>query len=412
MLGRMSGDGSDTKAGAMVWCEPAQLSLAADVVVGAGLRVGRLGLAPRSGWAEVAGIESAGIAMPAVLSEAAGFDDLRRAVAQAEGMDALVVMCSSPSAARGDGLSPLDDPEFVAMVRERGMRLVTTEPCPGALGLVEDVEGAEKASPVRMVPLLAMSRLFDDARELMDQVGEVRTVVAHVRSAPVHGTLGARLFDAMVAVHGLLGVPDRVDCAVTGPASLAGRGSRMKEAGATGIRGLQGHATVHLRYAGGGSAMVAASNHSGAWFRGVTVLGDSGVLRLSDTEIALSSPTGEPLEEISHPPLADAATAGTASAAARSSKKRSSKKRGAKKGAEDGGLFGAERAAEGVKARVGDRVAALFSAEVRRALDPALGERKVPGRAEALAMCETAVLSSRTGSAEHTQSILNMRGKR
>ena len=351
-----------------MWCERHQSAFAERFVSRAGLRAVAAGFAPCGGSAE-AGSEG--------FADVARFDDPRRAIAET-GAGVLVMASASPPAPNAP--SPLDDASFVGACRDAGVAMLSLEPCPSETGLVEAVEAAAKADAVvRTVPLLRSSRVFADALELVDQVGTIRSVAVHARSAPEHGTLGARLFDAMSAVERLIGLPDRVDCSITG-GSVSGETATLRD--------LSGHATGHLRYSGGGSAggrsaIVVVSNRAGGWFRGVTVMGDSGVLRFSDTRLELMSPTGEPLDrstvEIAKP--------------ARIPR-------------------GADLFATAAGDSVDDEAADLFALEIKRALDPALGQPTRAGVAEALAMCGTALLSARTGAQEDTQTIMDMRGKR
>jgi len=353
---------------AAVWCERHQSAFVERCVRRAGLRAVAAGFAPGGGSAR---------AEPEAFADVARFDDPRRAIAEA-GAGVLVMASASPPAAGAP--SPLDDALFVGACRDAGVAMLSLEPCPSETGLAEPVESAAKADAVvRVVPLLRSSRVFADALDLIDQVGTIRSVAVHARSAPEHGTLGARLFDAMSAVERLIGLPDRVDCSITGAASA---GEPVN------LRGLAGHATGHLRYsggatAGGRSAIVVVSNRAGGWFRGVTVMGDSGVLRFSDTRIELMSPTGEPLDrstvEIAKPAKIPR---------------------------------GADLFANSAGDSVDDEAADLFALEIKRALDPSLGQPMRAGVAEALAMCGTALLSARTGAQEDTQTIMDMRGKR
>lgn len=349
----------------MVWCGRGQRAFAARVAKRARLTAVGVGVAPES--------ELGGDADEAAFEGVARFDDPLRAVA---GSGAGVLLLVSAEGAAPGAPSPADDVGLLGACREAGVRVVSVEPLPGDVGLVGEVEKAERGGvPAMVVPLLRSGRVFGDALEMLEQVGAVRSVAVHARCSPVHGTLGSRLFDAMSAVERLIGMPDRIDCSVTG-----GLGAPES------LRGLAGHASAHLRYAGrsgaGCSAAVIVSNRAGGWFRGVTVLGDSGVLRFSDRKLELTSPSGEPLDQSTAPPHLPRRDARPF-----------------------GDLFTDAGEEE-------DEAADLFAAELKRALDPGLGIEVHAGKAEALAMCETALLSARTGAQEDTQTIMDMRGKR
>ena len=59
-----------------------------------------------------------------------------------------------------------------------------------------------------------------------------------------------------------------------------------------------------------------------------------------------------------------------------------------------------------------DPAIGVFAEELRRALDAGITPAVRVPRAEALAMCETALLSSRTGNPEHTHTMMNITGAR
>jgi hypothetical protein len=409
------GAGQDASAdapGVIVWCRRDQARFLEAVCERLGLVVDRVGFPGASGATTPA--EASG---PTPFPEAARVTDLRHAVASGP---ARAVLVAHAWADEGSGLSLLDDPSFVKLARERGTPIIASEPTPGALEHLSAIEGAERDERTRLLPVLAEARLFGDVKELLPHLGALRTAVFTARSAPVHGTLGARLFDAMATLGAILGMPDRIDCAVTAPAMAGAAGG----AGASvGLRRLDGHATAHLRYPGGHSAAVAVSNQAGPWFRGLTLLGDAATLRLSDGALELLSPTGEPIER-----SGSGDAAGADSAAAGDSKPSGGMRAdGAKAGASAGkrgpargkrlepNLFTAaarDVAADLAAGQRDDPAIGVFAEELRRALDPGIGPAVRVPRSEALAMCETALLSSRTGNPEHTHTLLNITGAR
>ena len=97
------------------------------------------------------------------------------------------------------------------------------------------------------------------------------------------GSLFARLFDAIDLLEVLCGDVEMMDAALAGPLS----------APPDSLSGLHGHLTLNMRYSGNCCSCVALSNCAGSWFRGVTVLGEAGCLRIDDQGFEWVAPDGE-----------------------------------------------------------------------------------------------------------------------
>ncbi len=409
------------RRGLILWCRRDQARFVERIVQTLGIDVLRVGFTPAAARPDQsAHTDDERPPFP----EAERFDDLRHAVTSSTAA-ALLLADASPSSAGSASAkaddSPLDDPSFLRLCFERRMRLVSFEPAPASLERLSAVEAAEKDERSETAPLLAHARLFGDVRELLPHLGTLRTAVFTSRAAPAHGSLAARLFDAMAALHALMGLPDRIDCAITPSwAGSASVGALPSGAGKPhSMRTLSGHATAHLRYPGGQSAAVALSNQAGPWFRGLTLLGDRATLRLSDDALELLSPTGEPLERsdgrAARPRLQQDDPEHHDPVPAREAPTSHTNKSERRKPDDAGSptLFApvdAESAA--AKKPPTDPAVAVFAEELRRVLDPGIRPAVRVDRAETLAMCETALLSSRTGNPEHTQTLLNISGAR
>jgi hypothetical protein len=416
----------------LVWCRRGQAGFIEAVVSRLAVSVTRIGFpadeagrrdGDRSGRA---GESAAG--RPAPFAAVERFDDLRAAVAAAPGQ---TLIAADDGGGGDEGV--LDDASFLRLCSEREVRVISLEPAPSSLDRLASVAAAERDQPIVVAPLLAHARLFGDVQELLPHLGAVRTAVFNCRGAPAHGSLAARLFDAMTTLHAILGLPDRIDCNVTpgsgtSPAATALTSGQGRP---TTMRSLSGHATAHLRYPSGASAAVAASNQAGPWFRGLTLLGDHATLRLSDDALELLSPMGEPLErsdgrtirprvvggggegtnEQGDDAAGDGGAAGVAGRRGRGGRSR------ADPGDATPSLFGrapgpGPSGAMASSPRSSDPAAPVFAEELRRVLDPGISPAVRIDRAEALAMCEAALLSARTANPEHTQTILNISGAR
>jgi hypothetical protein len=286
--------------------------------------------------------------------------DLRRGLATVEADLALFM-----SAGAMEGFGALDDAEAMRSCVDRGVKIASMEPAPGstqALVAHERGGGPPFGELVRFVPLTRRSRGFRAAAEALERIGPVRTVAISQRGGAGQGSLAAKLYDAMDLTHALLGDAESIDAANAGPVSASG----VRLAPGERLRALRGDITANIRCGSGRSVSLALSDSAGRWFRGVTVVGQGGTLRLDDKSFEVIGPDGETAD--------------------RSRSRVSS---------------GAEGSAEGAGAAVAEQIAQMF--------DPrAAGV--APGGAVELAMCEAALLSARTGQPESPATILRMAG--
>lgn len=202
-------------------------------------------------------------------------DDVRRA-ALLDGSDALWLA----------GAAELDA-ATLRMIRERGHTVFTSQPYPASLG---DLPAqAEEATCVRFTAPMRRSEGYRFASEVIGEFGPARCVNVTMRSGIGQGGLFARLFDAVDVIESLCGEPEVIDAALVSP--MPG-GSNIVED----LAGLHGHMTINMRFSENRCACVAASDLAGTWFRGVTVLGDDGCLRISDDGFEWIAQDGQVLE--------------------------------------------------------------------------------------------------------------------
>jgi hypothetical protein len=107
-----------------------------------------------------------------------------------------------------------------------------------------------------------------------------------------HGTLTARLFDAMDVVLDLCGPIEAVNAALSGP--LQNVPDELPD--------LRGHMTINIRFKPNRCACAALSDSAGGWFRGITVLGDGGCMRISETGFEWIGPDGTMIDQLHEPP--------------------------------------------------------------------------------------------------------------
>jgi hypothetical protein len=124
------------------------------------------------------------------------------------------------------------------------------------------------------------------------QFGPVQCVNVFFRGGAGHGTLAARLFDAMDIVLDLCGPIETVNAALSGP--LQNVPDHMHD--------LRGHMTVNIRFKPNRCACAALSDSAGGWFRGITVLGDGGCIRISETGFEWIGADGTMIDKHHEPP--------------------------------------------------------------------------------------------------------------
>lgn len=227
----------------LAWADADQIPLLRDVASHASLAIVAVG----SDEAD-AGVKLANA------FEADRVEDIRRAVLR-EDIDLLLLA------------SPMElDASTIKLIRERNVRIVTSQPHPAAL--------SQPAGDIhtRFSPLMRRSPGYRETAEILSDFGEARCINITMRSGVGQGNLFARLFDAVEVIDALCGEPEIIDAALVSP--TPGVAETLVD--------LHGHMTINMRFPENRCACVAVSDRAGAWFRGVTILGDGGCLRIND----------------------------------------------------------------------------------------------------------------------------------
>jgi hypothetical protein len=265
-----------------------------------------------------------------------------------------------------------DDARVIRAAGERGVRVATLEPMPASvLELVAGLEPGQapldagpRAQWAHPVPLSRWTSQIREIIEILDAFGTVRAAAIHALGAPAHGSLGARLFDAMDLVLAILGQPETIDASFVAAAA----GQPLHAAPGDTLRGLHGDLAAHLRFADGKSATLLASNQAAQWERVVTLLGPGGRLRVYADGFEWVNPQGEKID--------------------------ASRQR---------------RIIRGASATVPPAVLAI-SDQLETLLQAGSAAPGVPDYARVLALAQAALLSARTGEGESPGTILRMAG--
>ncbi len=236
--------------------------------------------------------------------------------------------------------------------RRTQMRIPAIEPPDAQMeGLYTLDRGRDETlGRIVLTPWIRLSPAWLSAAEPQEALGQIQSVDIESTCRPGEGSLYGRLFDAMDLLLYLMGLPDQIDAALTGPLG------EVPDA----LPSLTGHLTAHLRFGHRASAVIRVSDRAAQWRRRVTAQGNTGELELEDDHYRLYGPNGKCLDE-------SAASSQTSSP--------------------DG----------------------LIAAQWKRWIEHAHTPAPIDPRA-IVACCQTALLSCKTGNTESTDTLLRMHG--
>lgn len=353
----------------LVWLDARQSVHVSRACAAAGLEVVAVGSPTSPGSTPHAGEPGLGD----VFTGAARVQDLRHSLATLE-VDVAFICTPWPEEGirAGAQQSVLDDPAVLSTCRERSIRLLPLEPVPASLADYRTMPAPGAAPPIEMVPLMVRSPTILGLGDAVSAIGPIRSLFLSVRCGLGQGTAAARLFDAMSLIHSFLGQPESIDCSVVPPGAASGVHPSPPEF----LRALRGDVTANLRFSAAQAASLSISDRAGPWFRGITLLGDQGCIRMTDDGVEVHGPDGSPLEV----PVSSQSKQ-PVKPTARTKKS------------------GASEADTGVR---------VLSDQIQRALDPRRPAQPPLDLPQILAMCEAALLSARTGQNESPATMLRM----
>lgn len=348
----------------LVWYEPAQASLVRGIVERAGLRVIGAGV-PAAARRSASTVEHAGF------DGAKAVTDLRMELATTEAR--FILLAASAGSDTGPAAdAAIDDAEIIRVARSRNLTILSFDPIPASAADARAADAPAWIDSCRTLGLFKDCTAMRGAPELLESFGTPRTLSVGFRCGKGQGTLGARLFDAMHAVHWLMGMPESIDASVVTQVGPSG----VRLAPAEYLRRLRGDLTANLRYAGAKAAAVSLSDRAGRWFRGLSIVGEGGCLRMDETGIERIDAEGATVEQSPEP----------------TTRKRTKKPT----------LF---------DAAVDQGALEALASSAARAVDPHAPRPEPYALLEVLAMCEAAMLSARTGQPESPATVLMMAGQ-
>lgn len=142
---------------------------------------------------------------------------------------------------------------------------------------------------VQLAPRLRTSKGARALTDVLDSFGKPASASITVYGRPAHGSLGARLQDAVDFLEAFCGEVLTVDAGYAPVAEAAA-------AAPTSVSALHGHVTANLRLAGGCVATLSASDAAGSWGRLVTLHGKAGTIEFSDRHFNWWGSDGRVLE--------------------------------------------------------------------------------------------------------------------
>lgn len=250
-----------TKPRVVVWADSDQAALVRDVVRSTGIDVVAIGSSRPQAGSDLAKSMSV-----------QRIDDLRQT--RRTDIDLLWLATAEPM-----------DSNTRRRIGEEEIPTISCEPQFGSMA--ELMSDARRATNMSCVPMMRHSAAFRAAADLLPQFGEPQCVNISGRSGPGQGTLFARLFDAMDLLHALCGPIESINASLAGPLQQT----------PDGLAALRGHMCLNVRFKPNRCACVAVSDQAGSWFRGLTILGDGGCLRINDQGHEWIDPSGRVIDQ-------------------------------------------------------------------------------------------------------------------
>lgn len=271
------------------WLLPEQAELVAAIADAAGCTVAAVGT-PAVGRAQEL----------AARFEARPLDDLRAAISSA-GPGPLLIAAAGQFGRPGQAL----DGEVLLNARQRGVLVASFDPLPSSLadllaaGQLPPLDERAAAPGHAPSASLAWAALGPPARswgacgeltDLLPAFGAARTGCVQCLGPPTEGGLGARLLDAMDLAAAIFGEPETVDASFANPLLTRNLHATPGEA----LHGLSGDLTANVRFPGGRSCCLLASDRASSWDVSVTLVGPAGRLSCGAGGVQWLTPEGTP----------------------------------------------------------------------------------------------------------------------
>lgn len=210
---------------------------------------------------------------------------------------------------------------------------------------------------------MIVSPAFRLVSEVRESFGSIRSLNVQSWGSTAEGSLGAHLYAALDLVRSLLGEPETIDAAC----AVLSAGKAVRAMPGESLRDLHGDMTANLRFADGRAAGLSVSDQGGRWERAATLLGEKGRVRVFDDGFEWIGLNGTTVDETKP-----------------------------------------KRARKGVSSP--SAAVAVFADGLSRLLEPGTPDAGPSNHATILTLCQTALLSARTGQSESPSTIRRMVG--
>jgi len=355
---------------ALVWLSEGQRPLARALAALANLSITHVGSPDASAGAHFAQAMAATHAT-----------DLRAAVVSAPCKLALILDPGSFAS------SDTADKQALLEARDRGTTVITLEPMPASLADL----GSENVGPGAWARLCPLSRLTRPVREALDMLpafGTLRSASITLCGSQNEGSLGFRLLDAMDLLLRFFDATETIDATYSAPSAPPGAANPSALRAVPGeslrTRGpLHGDLSLAVRFGGGRGASVLLSDQTASAMasgpaehhRAITLLGAGGMIVVTPKTCQWTDPAGKIVDKSRPRPLGS-------------------------------GLARSLELEEPISL-----TAYEMAAQIRALLD---GDELAPGSpaefARALALAQTALLSSRTAEGESPETLQRIAG--
>jgi hypothetical protein len=266
----------------VVWTNPDQAPVLAEVLHGAGIELNGAGCPDPARTGQVA----SALSCPPI-------DDLRSALCTHE---ADLMLLGDPGTF-GEQASDADL-DALRAANARNLCVATIEPIPATAagfagtGFAEALHQGVLGSLASFVPLTRYQPVLSELGSVLETFAPLRSCSITSAGPAALGSLGARLFDTLDLVRWLVGVPSIIEAAYISPS--AGRG--MHPLPGHTLRNLHGEITMNLRFSDGRCAAVYLSDQLGRTTLGMTLISSEGHIDLDGQGFRWSNAAGEPID--------------------------------------------------------------------------------------------------------------------
>ncbi len=170
------------------------------------------------------------------------------------------------------------DLDAIRAAHARNLTITTLEPIPATVAGIGGTSFADAMSTgslnelTHMLPMTRHTTLIDELTSALETFGAIRSCSITLGAPSTFGSLGARVFDAMDLIRGLIGVPNMIEAGYISPKT----GRALHPLPGQSLRNLHGEFSINLRFSDGRVASMLLSDQVGSSICNITLLGNEG----------------------------------------------------------------------------------------------------------------------------------------